>query len=433
MEDSTLAAGVAAGASPTLPEALQPPTQPVRIGFMLGLALANAALYLCFVGIGALLLPLQISTIDPARKVINLGIVSSIAVLLALIGNPLAGALSDRTTSRFGRRRPWIFGGASASVLALALMMSAHALTTLFAGYAIFQLSSNCVLAALAAIIPDQIPETQRGTISGAVGLATSVGSIFGAVVIGLIIKAPGPSYWLLIILLLAILIPFALLLRESALPRAAVPSFRVGAFLRNFWVDPRKHPDFGWAWLTRFVPVFGYSLGTGYLFFYLQDAVHYERLFPGQTTEQGVSTLTIISTLSAIVFTVLGGVLSDRIRRRKPFIIMAYCLVAGTLAVFAVVPPWPVLLVDTAVLGVGFGTYIAVDAALVTQVLPSANNRAKDLGIVNIANTLPQSLAPAVAVFIVSASHSYFALYATGAIILLLGILVVRPIKAVR
>jgi MFS family permease len=339
-----------------------------------------------------LLLPLQISTIDPAKKFINLSIVSSVAVLLALIGNPLAGALSDRTTSRFGRRRPWILGGAIASVLALALMMSAHAIIMLSVGYAIFQLFSNCVLAALAAIIPDQIPETQRGTVSGLVGLATSVGSIFGAVVIGLIIKAPGPSYGLLIILLLAILIPFAVSLRENALPRAAVPSFRVGAFLRNFWVDPRKHPDFGWAWLTRFVPVFGYSLGTGYLFYYLQDAVHYERLFPGQTTEQGVSTLTIISTLSAIVFTVLGGILSDRLRRRKPFIVIAYCLVAGTLA-----------------------------------------DRAKDLGIVNIANTLPQSLAPAVAVFIISASHSYFALYVTGAIILLLGILVVRPIKAVR
>jgi MFS family permease len=90
-------------------------------------------------------------------------------------------------------------------------------------------------------------------------------------------------------------------------------------------------------------------------------------------------------------------------------------------------------LLTTTALLGIGFGMYIAVDAALVTLVLPSANNRAKDMGIVNIANTLPQSLAPALAAFIITATHSYFALFATGAVVTLLGILVVRPIKAVR
>lgn len=433
MEDLTLASSIALPDSPTLPEALQPPLQPVRIGFMIALALANAALYLCYFGIGVLLLPLQISTIDSANKVVDLGVVTSISVLLALIGNPLAGALSDRTTSRFGRRRPWIFSGAIVSALALGLMMSAQSITLLFLGWAIFQLFSNFVLAALAALIPDQIPETQRGTISGVVGLATSVGAIFGSILIGLIIKVPGPSYLLLIIFLLVILVPYAFLLRENVLPKAAVQAFRLGAFLKNFWVDPRKHPDFGWAWLTRFIPVFGYSLGTGYLFYYLQDAVHYEQLFPGQKTEQGVSTLTIISTLSAIVFTLLGGILSDRFKRRKPFIIVAYCLVAGTLAVFALVPSWLVLLIDTAVLGVGFGLYVAVDAALVTQVLPSANDRAKDMGIVNIANTLPQSLAPAGAAFIISATHSYVALFVTGAVILLLGILVVRPIKAVR
>jgi len=80
------------------------------------------------------LLPLQISNIDPANKVVNLGIVASISVLLALIGNPLAGALSDRTTSRFGRRRPWIFIGAIVSALALMIMMSAQAFIMILIG-----------------------------------------------------------------------------------------------------------------------------------------------------------------------------------------------------------------------------------------------------------------------------------------------------------
>jgi MFS family permease len=416
-----------------LPEALQTPTRPVSLGFMLALTLANSVLYMCYIGIGGLLLPLQISTIDPAHKVVNLGIVTSIAVLLALIGNPLAGALSDRTASRFGRRRPWIFVGAIVSAFALIIMLSAQSIAMIFIGWAAFQLFSNFILAALTAIVPDQIPEAQRGTVSGIVGLATSVGSIIGSIIIGIVIKSPGPSYLLLTVLLLVILVPYSIFLREKTLPKESVQKFRVGAFLKNFWVDPRKHPDFAWAWLTRFIPVFGYFLGTGYLFYYLQDAVHYARLFPGQGVEQGVSLLTIVSTLVAIVFTLVGGILSDRLKRRKIFIVLANLILAAALFVFAFVPSWPVLLTTTALLGIGFGMYIAVDAALVTLVLPSANNRAKDMGIVNIANTLPQSLAPALAAFIITATHSYFALFATGAVVTLLGILVVRPIKAVR
>src|SRR5262249_3664714 len=160
-----------------------------------------------------LLLPLQISTIDPAHKVANLGIVTSVAVLLALIGNPLAGALSDRTISRFGRRRPWILVGAIASALALAVLFSAHSVVMVFIGWSAFQLFSNFILAALAAIIPDQVPEAQRGTISGIVGLATIVGSIIGSVLIGMVIKAPAPSYLLLIVLILVILVPYAFFL----------------------------------------------------------------------------------------------------------------------------------------------------------------------------------------------------------------------------
>lgn len=417
----------------TLPEALQTPTRPVSLGFMIMLALANTVLFMCYAGIGGLLLPMQISTIDPAHKVVNLGIITSIAVLLALIGNPVAGALSDRTFSRFGRRRPWIFVGAIVSAIALLLMMNAQSIVMIFIGWSAFQLFSNFILAALTTIIPDQIPEAQRGTVSGIVGLATSVGSIIGTILIGIIMKSPAPSYLLLTILLLVILIPYSIFLRESALPREFVQRFRLGAFLKNFWVNPRKHPDFAWAWLTRFIPIFGYFLGTGYLFYYLQDAVHYTRLFPGQGVEQGVSTLTIVGTVMAIIFTLAGGILSDRFKRRKIFMVVGDVVIAAALLVDAFVPSWPLLLLAAAVLGIGFGMYMAVDAALVTLVLPSANDRAKDMGIINIANTLPQSLAPAAAAFIITATHSYFALFVAGCVVTLLGILVLRPIKAVR
>lgn len=433
MEEISLPAASLSPEASDLPEALQIPTRKVSMGFMLALALANVALFLCYGSIGGLLLPLQISAIDPAHKVADLGIVTSLSVLLALVSNPLAGAFSDRTTSRFGRRRPWIFVGTIASALALFVLLTAQSVPMIFIGWSAFQLFSNFILAALTAIIPDQIPVEQRGTISGLVGLATTAGSVIATIMIGMILRSPVPSYALLIIALLVILIPYAIFLREKALPRNAVARFNLAAFALNFWINPRKHGDFTWAWLTRFIPFFGYFLGTGYLFFYLQDAVHYDKLFPGQTIIQGVSALSLVGTLVALIFTPLGGILSDRLKRRKVFIIIANVIIAASMLVFSLVPSWSILLLNVGLLGAGFGIYSSVDAALITEVLPSANNRGKDMGIINIANTLPQSLAPAVAAFIISASHSYFALFLTGAIIGLLGIFSVLPIKAVR
>ncbi|GCE46019.1 Na+/melibiose symporter-like transporter [Thermosporothrix hazakensis] len=415
------------------PEALAIPTKRVSIGFLIALTLAQMSLFLCYGGIGSILLPMQIGELDPVNKVSSLGLVTGVAVLLALIGNPLAGALSDRTSSRFGRRRPWIFFGAIVSALALALMMMAKNVAMIFIGWSAFQLCSNFILAALSAIIPDQVPEEQRGTASGIIGLSASIGMVLGSVMVGMIIRNAQTSYLVMLITLLIVLIPFALLMKDKHLPKEYVQSFSLIGFLKNFWINPRKHPDFAWAWLTRFIPFFGYFLTANYMFYFLQDAVHYDKLFPGQGVEQGASQLQIVMMVTSLVFTVLGGILSDRFRSRKLFIVIGCAIMAVPLVVLGTIPSWTVIMIMMGLVGVGFGMYTSVDGALVTQVLPSAENRGKDMGIINIANTLPQSLAPAFASIIINATHSYFMLFLVGAVIALLGTLTVRPIKSVR
>src|SRR5947208_5691143 len=145
-----------------VPEALQPPTHPVGVGFLAAITLAQAALYMSWAGIGSLILPTQVEQLDPANKVFNLLIITASGAALALVSNPIAGALSDRTTSRMGRRRPWILAGALMGAAALALMMIATSIPLLLIGWSLFQFASNFILAGLTAIIPDQIPETQR-------------------------------------------------------------------------------------------------------------------------------------------------------------------------------------------------------------------------------------------------------------------------------
>lgn len=414
--------------SPGTPEALQAPTRQVSRGFMFALTAAAISLYILYAGIGALLLPFQIGLLAPGQKVAILSFFTSITVLIALFVNPLAGAVSDRTTSRFGRRRPWIFVGGLLTMVGLLFMWQASSIPLFFIGYCFVELFSNCVLAALVATIPDQVPENQRGTVSGIYGLATGLGGILGAVLAGQIFKsAPTNAYVVMFLIVLVTTIPFALFLYDKVLPKGYMPAFHLGAFLKNFWINPRKYPDFGWAWLTRFIPFVGYFLGITYIFYYLQDVVKYPAAL------QGASTFSIIAAAVSLLSTVLGGFLSDRMKRRKLFVIIGMCIMAVSMLLLALFQVWLAVVVAAAVLGFGLGAYLAVDVAIVTLVLPSAKNRAKDMGIINIANTLPHSVAPVIAGFILALTHSYSILYFAATIFVLLGIFTVIPITAVR
>jgi MFS family permease len=429
MEDSPVVDVALSAPSPGTPEALQAPMRQVGYGFMIALTAAGMSLYILYAGIGALLLPFQIGLLDPANKVVILSFFTSITVLIALFANPLAGAFSDRTTSRFGRRRPWIIVGGLLTVVGLLFMWQASNIPLLFIGYCFVELFSNCVLAALTATIPDQVPENQRGTVSGIYGLATSLGGILGAILAGQIFKsAPTTAYVVMFLIVLVTTIPFALLLRDKVLPKDYVPPFHLGAFLKNFWINPRKHPDFAWAWLTRFIPFVGYFLGITYIFYYLEDVVKYPAPL------QGASTFSIVAAVVSLLSTLLGGFLSDRLKQRKLFVIVGMCIMAVAMLLLAFFQVWLAVVVAAAVLGFGLGAYLAVDVAIVTLVLPSAKSRAKDMGIINIANTLPHSIAPVFAGFILGLTQgNYTFLYVAATIFVLLGILTVMPIKAVR
>ena len=415
--------------TPETPEALQPPTRQVSLGFTLALTAAAMSLYLLWAGIGALLLPYQIGLLAPGQKVVILSFFTSVTVLIALVANPLAGAFSDRTTSRFGRRRPWIFGGGLFTAVGLFLLWRAGSIPLLFVAYCIVELFSNCILATLNATIPDQVPDNQRGTVSGFFGLATSLGGILGAVIAGQLFRdAPTNAYLVMLLIVLVTCIPFALFLRDKALPKGYAPPFHLGVFLKNFWVNPRAHPDFAWAWVSRFIPFMGYYLGITYILYYLQDAVKH----PGAL--QGASTFNIVASAVSIITTLLGGFLSDRLKRYKVFVAVGMGIMAVAMFVLAFFQVWLAVLVAAIILGFGLGAFLGVSTAIVTLVLPSAENRAKDMGIINIANTLPHSLAPVIAGFILGlTSGDYTLLYVGAGIFLFLGIFTVFPIKAVR
>ena len=429
---SAFALGIPGEPAP-LPEALQTPTRRVRIRFIFSLTLATAAIFFSISPIPSILMPLQIQEIDGANKIAVLGLISGLSALVAVITNPIVGALSDRTTSRFGRRRPWLLAGGLLAPISMFVMMNAHSIPVLLVGALGLQFFANFVFSTLTAIIPDQIPAEQRGLVGALVGLVVPIVGLAGSVVIGALMKDMTIRYLTVIILVPLVLVPYAFLVPDKRLTPGYLPPFRLMTFLKGFWISPRKHPDFGLVWLARFGTFLGYNIAIGYLLYYLQDDLNYSKLFPGQSVTQGVAVLSIFTTAALFISTPLGGILSDRLKRRKPFVIASSAISALGLFMLAFIPTWNGAIIALVLVGLGVGAYLSVDQALATEVLPNATDRAKDMGIIGIANTLPGSLGPVIAAPILTATHSYLVLFVLGGFVSLVGSFIIQPVKSVR
>jgi MFS family permease len=176
----------------------------------------------------------------------------------------------------------------------------------------------------------------------------------------------------------------------------------------------------------------------SSFTLYYLTDVIHYTQIFPGQTVAEGVTLVTGISTICIVIAMLLGGLISDRLQRRKPFIIVAGIILGLGLLLLALVHTWPVVIISAVLQGIGLGAYVTVDIALITQVLPRAENRGQDLGVMVIALNIAQFIAPTVgavivSIFAASVVVGYSALYLVAAILVLLASVLVLPIKGVR
>lgn len=415
-----------------LSEALQAPTRTKPLKWQLLLSAANLAVWLCIFPTFQILLPNQIAALDPANKVALLAIISLAGGISAIIGNLLAGALSDRTTSRMGRRRPWIIGGAIISAASLVLLAQASNLVMVAIGIVLFQFCINIDIASLAAIVPDQVPVSQRATASAFVGLALPLGIVIGLNLVAQLIKGTQASYLVLAVVLIVIIALFVLLVRDIVLPQGVMPPFRMKHFLASF-VAPMANRDFTLTLVGRILVILGYYTTIGYLLYYLHDVVHYEQLFPGQSSAQGVATFQLLSTGVLIVSTIVSGIISDRLQRRKAFVVAASVIMALALILLALFPSWSAVLISAAILGLGFGIFLSGDLALQTQVLPDHRDRGKDLSILNTANLIPQILVPIVAGIVLAIFNNYSALFLLGGLSACIGAGLILPIRSVR
>ncbi|MFC7379206.1 MFS transporter [Brevundimonas sp. GCM10030266] len=353
------------------------------------LTLAYIGAFVAFVPLLTLLVPLRAEALAPTDKVGLLSLVTLWGAVIASVANVAVGWASDRTRNPLGRRRPWILAGLVGVLLAYGVIATAPTPGRLIAGVMLFQLAFNMLFAPLTAILADQAPDRQKGGVAAFLGLGAPVGAASGVLVTAPALPEGALRLFVLGLLVTACLLPLLLCLRDTTPP----PSEDGHALPRD-----RLSRDFGFTWSSRFCLQIAASVVNAYMLFYLADHARYAEHFPGASVESGLARLIALSTLFTVLSGFLGGLASDRLNHRKGFIVLAALLMATGLIVFAVSPGWPGPLIGYVVYGVGFGLYTTVDAALVAQVLPSRRDSARDLGIMNLTNTLPAILAPALA-----------------------------------
>lgn len=427
MLEPPLTGPAVAGAQTGMPAEPVAKVPPRWIAFF---SLAVAATFVGWFGPLQILLARQAEAISPGGKENLLALVAGVGAAFSMVANPLWGALSDRTVSRFGKRIPWVAGGSVLGAASLVLLGSASTVWLLIAGWCLVQTVLNAPYAALSAAIPDQVPVAQRGAAGGYFGVAQILGVMIGT---GLAVAGIGllggtfGGYLVCAMFVLTAWVPYAALRRDTVLSRSERSSLKWREFLRGFWLSPRRYPDFAWAWLTRFLINLGNAIALLYLLFFLKDSV-------GVADPEGsVLILTVINAVTILAAVMVAGVWSDRVGKRRIFVLWSGVIMGVAAMMLAVWPTWSVAMVAAAVLGVGFGAYTSVDFALLTQVLPAAVNRGKDLGVLNIASALPQVLAPVVAAPIVTSLGGYSTLYGASAVVGLLGAVLVYRIRSVR
>lgn len=409
------------------------PTEAVGRKYIVGLVVAQLVFFIALLGPAVIGIGVKVQSIVPDdQKTSALGIVAGFGALFAVIGNVLFGRLSDRTTSRWGRRRPWIVGGTIVMTFAFLIMALSQTVPILAAGWCLAQLGANATLAPFIATISDQVPKFQRGSVSALLGMAQNIGILGGTFVAQLfadqmVILFVAPS-----ILAIGAMLMFAVILPDQQL-KVRPPAMTVAEWITTFWLNPLKFPDFAFAWWSRFLITLATFMFTTFRLFYLQDNLGVSEAAAPAAVTIGVLVYTIALVLSAYV----AGKISDRTGRRK-FLVAGSTLLFG-IGIFALAHVNTVngFYAVEAVLGIAFGIYVGVDLALVVDVLPNPDNAGKDLGVFNMANALPQTLAPVLGAFLLAINSSnnqnYELLLYVAAGAALLGALIVLPIKKVR
>jgi MFS family permease len=353
--------------------------------------------------LGGLILPdLVLELVGNQNKGLALGVLEGVGSLMAVIWQPMAGALSDRTRTRFGRRHPYIVGGTVGDVLFLVGMALSGSFGLVLIFYFLLQTASNTAQGPYQGLMPDVVPETQRGTASGYFGVANVIGLMLGTIGAGYILAHAGRTAAILSIcgLLVLTMLPTVLLIPDRATRTDGQFTSAREAIVTTF-SRPLRYPSFLWLMASRFLILMGLVGVQSFVFFYFSDV-----FFQHDRMDTITASYTLLGLVIVAAFLVSwpAARASDRFGRR-PFILVGGLLgAAGVLMlVFSHFQLLPSQLVEPlaeklkvpplaaqatlvgVLIGIGYGVFFSVDWAFVQDVIP-AKEAGLFMGFSNIA-----------------------------------------------
>ena len=367
----------------------------VSTQFIWLLVLSTFGLYAAFIAPVGLSLAVRVQQLAPAHSE-YLGYVLGAGSIAALLSIPLVGIASDATRSRMGRRRPFILAGSLIGFASLVVMATAPSILVLGLGWVLAQLGFGNALTGLVNVSADRLPESQRGRVSGlsgfvqlvapVVGVALAAGFVGNTILLFLVPGAIG-------VLLGLVFVVFARDDDASTLPPAERTSLT--HLLPKYVFSPRRYPAFAWNWLGRFLFYFALSLSTTFTSFYFAQEAG--------TSVAGIAGLLAIASIAGVGAAALGalggGFLSDRLHRRRVFVLIAAVVFAAGAVTLAFAPSLPIIVVGFVILNVGTGIFSAVDQAIVLDILPEREqNAGRFVGINQLALQIGQAAAPLIA-----------------------------------
>jgi MFS family permease len=414
---------------------LEEPQSPVSRSYIFWLMLASFGASIAMMVPLSYGIAVRITELAPGQEQV-LGFITGIAQLVYLIISPIVGIWSDRTRSRFGRRSPFIFLGTAIGLAGLVVMGLAPNLLLVGAGWILGMSGWSISGAAIQNLMADKLPEAQRGRVSALTGLMTQIAPVLG---IGVAYAVSSNTLLVFVVpgVIGAVLLALFPLIKPEGSSKDVVVDSQVTfrSVVASYGFSVRKYPDFAWNWLGRFVFFMGLYFNTTFgTFFYAQ------RLgLPVREVAGVVATIGMLGVVAAAAGALLGGFLSDKLRQRRLFVIIAALIfVAGALAeAFA----WslPQLIIGAVLMQTAIAVFATVDQAIIFAILPNRTETARYMAVVAFAQKIPSAVAPLIASVIITigitgTDKNYTFLYLAGAVLALLGGLVIAlKVKSVR
>lgn len=379
-------------------------------------------------GVSATLLPAKIGQLIPAHKVATIALFSTVAMIVATIANIVAGAFSDITRSKHGKRTPWIVTNSILSAILLFAFSMANSVPVLLGIWAVYQITLNAIIAPMVAQIADRISPNLRGTVSSFYGVGYAIGNFGSGIIASRFISHVSTGIIVFAFFTLFGCLLSAWLAQEPSNMDSPKKPFNKQTIKENFMFPTANSRDYYLAVGGKFLMMVGQFIIVGYQLYIFTD---YMKLNPGQTATS-VAIMSTILLITGILLTALTGPISDHVHRVK-FPVAFATILLGVGALFPVFTPSPWTMYAYALIsGIGMGAYNAVDQALNIAVLPNPDSAAKDLGFINVAVTVGMIVGPLISGGLISL-WGYRIIFPVETLICLIGGIMIMMIKKVK